>query len=113
MARLTDLLGKPRVLEITLSNGAGVTIRELSLADTWPYINGESVDPEALIRASVIDAQGNPAIQPDHEIPMSQALELIPQILKFNNLEQTGDDDDEGGEDAALDQDFPRAAPDG
>lgn len=112
MARLTELLGKPRTLEVRLKAGTVVTIGELSLRDTWPYINGEAVDPEALIRASVIDDKGEPAIAPDEAIPMAVALELLPQILEFNNLESTGDGG-ASGEVADLDQDFPRAAPDG
>jgi len=110
MARLTALLGKPRTLALRLKNGATVTIGELSLRDTWPYINGEAVDPESLIRASVIDKNGEPAIAPDESIPMAVALELLPLILEFNNLEATGE---AGGEVAELDQDFPRAAPAG
>ena len=113
MARLTELLGKPRTLELRLKNGATVTIGELSLASTWPYINGEAVDPEALIRASVIDADGEPAIAPEDAIPMAVALELLPAILEFNNLEPTDTAKAAGGEVAELDQDFPRAAPDG
>lgn len=112
MARLTALLGKPRTLELRLKTGAVVTIGELSLAATWPYINGEPVDPQVLIRASVIDHMGDPAIAPEEGIPMAVALELLPVILEFNNLEGKGDSD-AGGEDAELDQDFPRAAPDG
>lgn len=110
MARLTALLGKPRTLEIRLKSGTMVTIGELSLADTWPYINGEAVDPESLIRASVIGDTGEQAIPPDEAIPMAVALELLPLILEFNNLEATGE---AGGEVAELDQDFLRAAPDG
>jgi len=112
MARLTALLGKPRILPYCLKSGITVTLGELSLADIWPYINGESVDPEALIRASVIDDQGEPAIAPGESIPMAVALELLPAILAFNDLEAKGDSD-AGGEGAELDQDFPRAAPDG
>ena len=52
----------------------------------------------------------NPAIPPDEAIPMAVALELLPAILEFNNLEPTGES---GGEVAELDKDFPRAAPDG
>lgn len=110
MGRLTAILGKPRVREVCLKNGTAVTICELSLRDTWPYINGESVDPEALIRASVIDEQGEPAIAADEQIPMAQALELVAAILEFNELEPG---DAGGAEVAELDQDFPRAAPDG
>ncbi len=111
MARLTELLGKPRTLEIRLKSGAVVTIGELSLADTWPYINGAAVNPEALIRASVIDANGDKAILPDEGVAMAVALELLPLILEFNNLEPK--DESDSGEAAELDQDFPRAAPDG
>jgi hypothetical protein len=111
MARLTALLGKPRTREVLLKSGRAVTICELSLADTWPYINGEKIDPDALIRASLIDDQGGALIPPDEGISMAAALELLPAILEFNSLEASTDD--AGAEVAELDQDFPRAAPDG
>ena len=92
---------------MTLTNGTTVTIGELSLADSWPYINGQAANPEDLIRAAVIDSDGNRLIKPDESIPMIQALELLPHILKFNHLEA----DAEGV--AELDEDFPRAVSDG
>ena len=103
MAGLAGVLGKPRTQAVTLENGAELTIGELSVADTWPYINGEPVDPENLIRASVIDPDtGGPALGPHDKITMAVALELLPIIMKFNEIETAGAD--EGA------PDFPRAA---
>lgn len=100
------MLGAPRTAEVLLSNGTKVTIRELSIAFTWPYINGEAVDPSTLIRASVIDpSSGEPAIAEDEGIPMAQALELLPQILKLAHLEA-----ESVPEVAALKRDFPLPA---
>lgn len=111
MGRLTDLLGKPRTQAIEMSSGATVLIGELPLSATWPIINGAAVDPDVIIRASVIDANGRPLIAADDEIPMALGLELLPAILAFNNLEANKTDG--GGEVAELDRDFPRAAPAG
>jgi len=112
VGRITALLGAPRRRELTLSNGAKVLICELSIAATWPYINGAPVDPETIIRASLIDENGEALIPPDEGIPMAQALELLPEILAFNELEgKTAEI--EVAEVAELDRDFPRAASDG
>lgn len=109
MGRLTDALGAPRREAVTLSNGTTVTLAELSLAVTWPFMNGVAVDPELLIRASLVDAHGDPLIAPDDAIPMIQALELIPHILKFNGMELAKKET--APEVAELERDFPQAAP--
>ena len=93
---------------MALENGTAVRIRELSIAELWPYINGEPVDPEVLIRLSVVDADGAPAIADDEGVPMAQALELIPHIMTLNRLE-TGKAD-AAAEVAELERDFPRPA---
>ncbi len=96
MSGLAGVLGKPRTRDYRLKNGAEVTIRELSIADAWPYVNGQAVDPEALIRASVVD------IDAGETITLAIALELLPIILEFNNLTGDGDTVDAPN--------FPRAA---
>ena len=105
MSRLTELLGAPRVEIVTLKNGAAVRLAELSLAVTWPYLNGEPVNPDVLVRASVVDENGEPAIASDDAIPFAAALELLPYILKMNDLES------DAGEAGAVRRDFPKAAP--
>lgn len=104
VGRMTTALGPPKAVQVTLDNGAIVLIRELTIAEAWPYINGEVVDPTSLIRKSVVDADGQLTIGADEDIPMAQALELLPHILKLNNLEK-----DDGGEVADLEVDFPPA----
>ncbi len=108
MTGLTAVLGAPRTKTITLKNGTQVTIRELSIAETWPYMNGGTVDPDVLIRVAVIDHKGEPLIKPQDGIPMAQALELLPHILKLSHLETN--DPDSAPEVADLKADFPEAA---
>ena len=105
MGALTEVLGAPRTQSVTLKNGITVTIRELPLSVTWPFMQGEPVEPEVLIRAAVIDDQGKPAIAADEEIPMAQAVELLPHIMKLSQLEVDG-----APEVADLQRDFPRPA---
>ena len=100
------VLGAPRQKAILLKNGTTITIGELALTDTWEYCTGAPVDPDRLIRASVIDVTGAPAIAPDEKIPLAVGIELLPHILAFNGLESAGEDDDDA-------PDFPRAASNG
>ncbi len=109
MAGLTSVLGAPRTKAITLKNGTTITIRELSITETWPYITGTKVDPDTLIRAAVIDHKGESLIKPEHGIPMEQSLELLPHILALSHLE-TDEDNDSAPAVADLREDFPEAA---
>ena len=108
MAGEGTLLGAPRRRTVTLEGGTEVTIQELSIAAAWPYVQGGAVDPEQLIRQSVIDRETGAPAEVGF-IPLAAALELLPHIMALNNLEtnEDPDDGDGGAEDAP---DFPRAA---
>jgi hypothetical protein len=107
MSRLTAALGQARTTVVELAGGHQVRIRELPLAVTWPYLNGEPIDPDVLIRESVIDDAGEPTIGADEAIPFRHGVELLGQILKFNQLES---EEQTAGEVAELERDFPKAA---
>lgn len=109
MGRLTTLLGAPRRQDVTLKNGTTVTLAELSIADVWPYINGETIDPEDLIRKALIDANGDRLLGDDDAIPMAQALELLPHVLKFNGME--AEEEGKATPVEELKKDFRKAAP--
>lgn len=87
MSVLDAAITTPRIISVSLeARGAVVYLRELTLAEAWPYIQGEGVDPAIILRQSLCTPDGAPALEADASLPLAVALELLPKVLKLNGL---------------------------
>lgn len=94
-ATISAAIARPRIVSLELANGSTVWLRELTLAQAWPYINGQGVNPDEIIRYSLCDQAGTPILTEEESLPLATALELLPHVLELNGLQRAGDDEPE------------------
>lgn len=86
--KVCDALGPARSAAVTLASGQRVHVRELTLAESYPYLfDDKPLDPDAMIRLCVTDGAGKRLVGDEESIPLSVARELLPHLIAINNLD--------------------------
>lgn len=82
------------------SSGTTVYLRELTLLEAWPYVQGEPLDADHVVRLSLVDDQGKQVLGEGESLALQDGLELLYVVLEINNLvADKKDAGDQGGDD--------------